>query len=192
MNTDPHVELHGASQHSLNITVPKVGRRSRGGWDPSCANPLSEQLPQICSASQMSTVCGSGSQAGKATFFPEGKLLQTWKLWEEAADQTIWHGKVSDQNSLNCTYKRDRNSINCIYKMNRSSEKKNRWVTYSKLFIQELQYFLCSLQILLRKCHSAMHLHLQMCADVQCSTLKQCTAAQLTRNTCAGDLAELT
>lgn len=72
----------------------------------------------------MSAVCVSGSQRGKATFFTEGKLLQTWKLLEEAADQAIWHGKVSDQNSLKSTYKVDQNSLNCTYKMNKSCGKK--------------------------------------------------------------------
>ena len=55
---------------------------------------------------------------GKVPFFPEGKFLQTQKLWEEAADQTTWIGKGSDQHNLNCTYKMHKNSKKCIYKVN--------------------------------------------------------------------------
>jgi len=72
---------------------------------------------------------------GKATCFPEGKLLQTWKLREKAADQNIWHGKVSDQNSLNCAYIMDQNTLNRTYKMNKSRTKKNMWMICNKLFI---------------------------------------------------------
>lgn len=116
--------LCDARHYSLKISVPKVMRQGTGKTQTLLCQLFPSRLAEsnpLCS--QICAVSVSSSQMGKITF-SKGKSLQTWKLWEEEADQNKWHGEVSDQNSLNYTYE-----------VSKSWGKKNTWMTYNKFFI---------------------------------------------------------
>lgn len=118
--------------------------------------------PLLCQTLSLQSSCPkcallhSVAMAGKVPFFPEGKFLQTPKLWEKAADQTTWNGKGSDQNSLNCTHKMDKNSKKCIYIMNSFQGKRTySWPTADSSPRRQSILF-------------AVHTLLRMSATLQC------------------------